>query len=73
MTYLHLPDHEVRAAVWGYDTLRPPTLTPANLARDLLWEIHQFRAARLSLRTAVAFLILRLFQRSAYNLGWRQA
>lgn len=64
-------DHEVRAAVWGYNTLRPPRLTPVGIVRDLMWELHRFRAARLGVRTTCAFLILRVLQRVAYNAGWR--
>lgn len=63
-------DHEVRAVVWGYDTLRPPRLTPVGIVRDLMWELHRFRAAHLGVRTACAFLILRVLQRVAYNIGW---
>ncbi len=70
MTFLHLRHHEVGALRWGFDTLRPPGLTPGNLARDLLWELGQCRAARLALPSVAGFLLLRILQRIAYNLGW---
>ncbi|MDG6987524.1 MAG: hypothetical protein JRN71_07150 [Nitrososphaerota archaeon] len=70
MTYIHLREHEVGAITWGYNTLRPPRITPVSLAKDLLWEMHQYRAAKLNLATSMVFLGLRILQRVAYNLGW---
>ena len=70
MTYIHLRGHEVGAITWGYDTLRPPRITPVSLAQDLIWEIRWYRAAKLDFATSMEFLGLRVLQRVAYNLGW---
>ncbi len=72
MTFLHVHQHEIGAVTWGYDTMRPPRVTPGNMARDLLWEIGRCRAARLPMATVAGFLVLRILQRVAYNTGWRE-
>jgi hypothetical protein len=71
MTYIHLREHEVGSITWGYDTLKPPRITPVSLANDLLWEMRQYRAAKIDFVTSMKFLGLRVLQRVAYNLGWR--
>lgn len=50
--------------------LRPPRLTIANLALDLVKHIHVYRRNHLSTLTAAAFLLLRVLQHVAYDRGW---
>ncbi len=52
--------------------LRPPELTIANLAKDLARHIGVYRDNRLNMRTAVAFLVLRVLQHMAYDRGWNR-
>ncbi len=53
------------------DALRPPKLTVANLALDLMRHIRVYRQNRLGLGTILAFLALRIIQHVAYDHGWK--
>lgn len=50
--------------------LRPPPATPAEIARDLRWHAALYREDGLPWRVRAVFLLLRVVQRLAYNLGW---
>ena len=50
--------------------LRPPSALPSMIWRDLQWHRSLYQEDRLPLVDALSFLILRVVQRLAYNLGW---
>lgn len=52
--------------------MEPPRATPLTLWRDLLWHWRVYRMDGLPLTTRLAFLVLRVVQRLAYNRGWRR-
>lgn len=54
----------------GPPGLDPPPATPCTIARDLRWHRKLYRLDALSWRTQLGFLVLRVVQRIAYNLGW---
>ncbi len=53
-----------------HSELAPPTLTPSNLARDLIDAWGQYTRAGLTFRERVMFVVLRATQRVAYGFGW---
>lgn len=65
-------DRRRRAKVRGVPGLEPPRATPLTLWRDLLWHWRVYRMDGLPLTTRLAFLVLRVVQRLAYNRGWRR-
>lgn len=56
----------------GPQGLDPPAATPRQLWRDLRWHARLYRLDGLERRTRWGFLVLRVLQRLAYNLGWRR-
>ena len=63
---------EVSTPDWSYDTLKPPKLNLRNMARDLKWHLWLYKKASLPYKIVVMFVVLRILQRVAYNIGWRK-
>ena len=63
---------EVSSEEWTYDTLKPPRLTLRNMAMDLKWHIWLYKKSRLKYKDILFFVVLRVFQRVFYNLGWKK-
>jgi hypothetical protein len=60
---------EITATDWSFDTLRPP-LRPSEVLWDLRNQWRAYVNGRLPFFRRVGFLVLRIFQRFAYNWGW---
>lgn len=60
---------EVRGEGWDINTLKPP-LSPREILLDfkIQWQLYSFH--NLSFFKRLGFLLLRFFQRFAYNFGW---
>lgn len=56
----------------SWQGLRPPSLTPQELWKDLAWHHALYVEDGLSRKDRLTFLGLRLVQRIAYNIGWRR-
>ena len=73
MTHIHIAESsEVNSPEWSYQTLRPPAITIQNMARDLAWHLRLYKVDRLPSSVILQFLLLRVVQRVAYNMGWRK-
>lgn len=60
---------EIKEPGWNYNTLRPP-LKIREIFIDIKYQWHSYCLSKMRLIKRIKFLILRLFQRIAYNLGW---
>ncbi|MHA1294163.1 MAG: hypothetical protein ACTSQJ_16040 [Promethearchaeota archaeon] len=60
---------DIKEPGWSYNTLRPP-LKIKEILIDIKHQWCSYRWNKLSFFKRIGFLILRIFQRVAYNLGW---
>lgn len=60
---------EIRGPGWNYNTLRPP-LKIREVMNDLSNQWNSYYSNNLKSHKAMKFIVLRIFQRIAYNLGW---
>lgn len=60
---------EIKDPGWSYNTLRPP-LKIKEILLDMKYQWFSYRQSKITLIKRIRFLILRIFQRIAYNLGW---
>ena len=60
---------EIKDPGWSYNTLRPP-LKIKEILIDIKYQMRSYRQSKLTLFKRTRFLILRIFQRVAYNFGW---
>ncbi|MBD3212660.1 MAG: hypothetical protein GF311_08625 [Candidatus Lokiarchaeota archaeon] len=70
MTHFDLYNYnEVRGSDWDYDTLRPP-LTFREVLSDIIFHWFVYGQNHKSILKRISFLVLRIFQRISYNIGW---
>jgi len=60
---------EIKELGWNYYTLRPP-LKINEILNDFKYQWQSYCQNKLRFQKRIKFLILRVFQRIAYNLGW---
>ena len=60
---------EIRESGWSYNTLRPP-LKIKEVVNDLKNQWYSYYSNELKSNKRMKFIVLRIFQRIAYNLGW---
>ena len=60
---------EIKELGWNYNTLRPP-LKIKEIIIDIKNQWQSYCQSKLNFYKRIKFLILRIFQRIAYNLGW---
>ena len=60
---------EIREPGWNYKTLRPP-LKIKEVVDDLRNQWYSYNSSKLKSYKRIKFIVLRIFQRIAYNLGW---
>lgn len=60
---------EIKESGWAFDTLKPP-LNVKHVLLDFKIQWQSYCSNNLSLHRRISFLILRVFQRFAYNFGW---
>ena len=60
---------EIKDPGWSYNTLRPP-LKIKEVIIDFKTQWQSYSKNKLKFSKRMKFLILRIFQRIAYNLGW---
>ena len=60
---------EIKEPGWNYNTLRPP-LKLKEVIIDISNQWKSYCQSKLGLFRRIKFLVLRIFQRIAYNLGW---
>ena len=60
---------EINEPGWSYNTLRPP-LKVSEILIDFKNQWQSYCLNKLRFHKKFRFLILRVFQRIAYNLGW---
>ena len=60
---------EIRGPGWNYNTLRPP-LKFKEVMDDLKIQWYSYYSNNLKSYKRMKFIVLRIFQRVAYNLGW---
>lgn len=60
---------EIKEPGWNYNTLRPP-LKFNEILIDFKYQWQSYCQSKLKFHKKFRFLILRFFQRIAYNLGW---
>lgn len=56
-----------------YVTISPPQITLRYLLMQGRFYISMYRNEHLPILTIIQFMLLRLFQRVAYNLGWHKS
>jgi hypothetical protein len=61
--------YEIERSEWTYETLRPP-LTFAEVLSDIKFHWVLYKKMIKSIRKRLFFLVLRIFQRISYNIGW---
>ncbi len=60
---------EIKDPGWSYNTLRPP-LKIKEIFIDIKYQWRSYCQSKLTLFKKSKFLVLRIFQRIAYNIGW---
>ncbi|KKL86456.1 hypothetical protein LCGC14_1944550 [marine sediment metagenome] len=60
---------EIKEPGWNYNTLRPP-LKIREVNIDIKNQWQSYCQSELTFVKKIKFLILRIFQRVAYNFGW---
>lgn len=60
---------EIKEPGWNYNTLKPP-LKIKEVIIDIYNQWRSYCQSKLILYKRIKFLILRIFQRIGYNLGW---
>ncbi|MFW9881107.1 MAG: hypothetical protein ACFFG0_49220 [Candidatus Thorarchaeota archaeon] len=60
---------EIKESGWSYNTLRPP-LKFKDIIIDFKIQWQSYSNNKLRFIKKIKFLVLRIFQRFAYNLGW---
>lgn len=60
---------EISKPGWNYNTLRPP-LKIKEVVNDLKNQWYSYSSNKLKSYKRMKFIVLRIFQRIAYNLGW---
>jgi len=60
---------EIKDAGWSFNTLRPP-LKLKEILLDFKFQWLSYCNNKLSYHQRILFLILRVFQRFSYNIGW---
>jgi len=60
---------EIKDPGWSYSTLRPP-LGFREVLLDIKMHWTRYSKDRLSFSKRVKFMVLRVFQRIGYNIGW---
>lgn len=63
---------EVNNLPWSYNTLRPPKLNLRNMIMDLKWHLWLYKRAKIPYAQVIMFVVLRIFQRVFYNIGWQK-
>lgn len=56
----------------GPPGLDPPSHSPSAIWEDLRWHARIYQMEGLGPGTRLGFLVLRVVQRLAYNLGWHE-
>lgn len=70
MTHFDLENwYEIEREDWTYETLRPP-LTFWRVLSDIRFHWFIYTKTIDSFKKRIIFLVLRIFQRLSYNLGW---
>ncbi|MBD3340607.1 MAG: hypothetical protein GF353_15980 [Candidatus Lokiarchaeota archaeon] len=64
-----LINSEITEPGWNYQTLRPP-LSFKEIIIDINYQWFSYCKSKISFFKRIKFLVLRIFQRVAYNLGW---
>lgn len=60
---------EIKDPGWNYNTLRPP-LKFNEILSDFRYQWQSYCQSKLNFHKKFTFLVLRIFQRVAYNIGW---
>jgi len=60
---------EIKSSGWNSDTLRPP-FGIKEVLLDFRYQWFLYRSKQISIEKRLAFIILRIFQRFSYNLGY---
>ncbi len=60
---------EIKEPGWNYNTLRPP-LKIREVNIDIKNQWQSYSQSKLAIVKKIKFIILRIFQRIAYNFGW---
>ncbi|MHA1147586.1 MAG: hypothetical protein ACTSR8_05025 [Promethearchaeota archaeon] len=60
---------EIKEPGWSYNTLKPP-LKIKEIIIDINIHWRSYCQSKMTLVKRTKFLLLRIFQRIAYNLGW---
>lgn len=60
---------EIKEPGWNYNTLKPP-LKFKDVIMDIYYQWRSYYQSRFTFYKRLKFLIMRIFQRIAYNLGW---
>jgi len=60
---------EIKEPGWNYNTLRPP-LEIMEVITDFKNQWHSYCKNKLTYYKKMKFIVLRIFQRIAYNIGW---
>jgi len=55
--------------LWDENTLKPP-LKLKDLIKDLYFHWNKYKVSKINFYRRLAFLLLMIHQRIAYNLGW---
>ena len=73
MTQFFLESYlELNSLSWTYNILKPPKITVKNVYKDIKYHIKLYKGEKLSFRTILGFIFLRLSQRLFYTLGWKK-
>ena len=60
---------EITSPGWNSDTLKPP-YSIKEVMLDFRFQWFLYRSKQISFQKRLFFIILRVFQRFSYNLGW---
>ena len=70
MTFFEIKEiSEIKEPGWNYNTLSPP-LHLSEILMDFKYQFLTYSKSNLTLKKKLGFIILRVMQRFAYNLGW---
>lgn len=60
---------KMKESLWNEKTLRPP-LKIKNIIRDFQYHWKSYHKSKIGAYRQLLFLILMIYQRISYNLGW---
>ena len=60
---------KIQESLWNKNTLKPP-LKVKELIRDFQYHRENYHKSKIGAYRQLVFLILMIYQRISYNLGW---